>query len=56
MAGVLDSVYLGKIATEFNFDNNIFIRAATESKKWGMGQSTLLQASGSSTSAIERSR
>lgn len=58
MAGVLDSVYLGKIATEFNFDNNIFIRAATESKKMEgyEARALLLQASGSSTSTIERAR
>ena len=58
MAGVLDSVYLGKIAAEFNFDKNIFIRAASESKKMKGYESRalLLQASGSTTSIIERAR
>jgi len=58
LAGVLDSVYLGKIAIEFNFDQEIFIRAASESKNMEgfRARALLLQASGSSTSVIERAR
>ena len=57
-AGVLDSNYLGKLAVKFNFDNTIFARAASESKKMEgyKARALLLIASGSTTSIIERAR
>ncbi len=58
LAGVLDSMYLGQLATKFNFNKDIYVRAASESKNLDghEARALLLQASGSSTSLIERAR
>ena len=57
-AGVLNSNYLGKLAVQFDFDNTIFARAASESNNMEgyKARALLLIASGSTTSVIERAR
>ena len=58
LAGSLPSIYLGELATQFKFEEDIFSRAASESKSMEgfMARSLLLQAAALNTSVIERAR
>ncbi|MDG2268542.1 MAG: hypothetical protein P8L69_06415 [Alphaproteobacteria bacterium] len=58
LAGSLSSIYLGELATQFEFEENIFSRAATESKSMEgfMARALLLKAAALNTSFIERAR
>ena len=58
LAGSLPSLYLGELATQFKFEQDIFSRAASESKSMEgfMARSLLLQAAALNTSIIERAR
>ena len=57
-AGALESSVLGQLCNEYDFDENIFIKAATESKNMEgyMARALLYQASLRATSYIERAR
>ena len=58
LAGSLSSIYLGELATQFEFEENIFSRAASESKSMEgfMARALLLKAAALNTSFIERAR
>ena len=58
LAGSLSSIYLGELATQFKFEENIFSRAASESKSMEgfMARALLLKAAALNTSFIERAR
>ena len=58
LAGSLPSLYLSELATQFKFEDDIFYRAASESKSMEgfMARSLLLQAAALNTSVIERAR
>ena len=58
LAGSLPSLYLSELATQFKFEDDIFSRAASESKSMEgfMARSLLLQAAALNTSVIERAR
>ena len=58
LAGSLPSLYLSELATQFKFEEDIFSRAASESKSMEgfMARSLLLQAAALNTSVIERAR
>ena len=58
LAGSLSSIYLGELATQFKFEQNVFSRAASESKSMEgfMARALLLQAAALNTSIIERAR
>jgi len=57
-AGALESSFLGQLCAEYSFAENIFTRAATESKNMEgyMARTLLYQASMRATSYIERAR
>jgi hypothetical protein len=58
LAGSLSSVYLGELATHFKFEEEIFSRAASESRSMEgfKARALLLQAAALNTSFIERAR
>jgi hypothetical protein len=58
LAGSLPGIYLSELAEQFKFEQDIFSRAASESKsmKGFMARSLLLQAAALNTSVIERAR
>jgi len=58
LAGSLPSLYLNELANEFKFDQNVFSRAASESRimEGYMSRALLLQAAALNTSIIERAR
>ncbi len=58
LAGSLSSIYLGELATQFKFEEEIFSRAASESKSMEgfKARALLLQAAALNTSFIERAR